>query len=196
MRLTAPRLRLFAPAVLALAIALLCVNLAAGQGNPSDDPAFVARPVHQPAQVVDRINVVQTVDALFTQFDAKNWDAVGGLLADRVQIDFSSLGGARATVSRAELVDGWRRSFPEGKTSLHQTSNHQVRIAGDRAEVYMHGYAYNALPRTYGDDVWETWGTYRFSLQRGAHDRWLIIREQYTSLRTEGNEAVRDATGN
>jgi len=184
------------PVVLAigtLVAVLFTVGMAVGQGPPTDDRAFVGRAVQTPAETVDRTNVVQTVDAVFTQFDAKDWDGVGALFADRVQIDFSSLGDARTTVTREELIDGWRAAFTGNKTSLHQTGNHQVRINGDTAEVFLHGYAYNALTRTYGDDVWETWGTYRFSLRRVARTRWEITREDYVSLRAEGNEGVRDA---
>ena len=178
-----------------LAAVLLTVGMAIAQGRSTDGPAFVGQAVQTPAESADRANVVQTVDAVFTQFDAKDWDGLGSLFADQVRIDFSSLGGPRTSVAREELIDGWRAAFAGNKTSLHQTGNHQVRIEGDTAEVFLHGYAYNALARPYGDDVWETWGTYRFSLRRVAGMRWEITREQYVSLRTEGNEGVRDAVG-
>jgi SnoaL-like domain len=187
--------RLVALPIGTLAAVLLTVGMAVGQGHPTDNPAFAGRTVQTPAEAVDRTNVVQTVDAVFTQFDAKDWAGLGSLFADRVRIDFSSLGGPRTTVTREELIDGWRDAFAGNKTSLHQTGNHQVRIDGDTAEVFLHGYAYNALARPYGDDVWETWGTYRFSLRRVARTDWEVTREQYVSLRSEGNEGVRDAVG-
>ena len=187
--------RVVALAIGVLVAALSTVGMAVGQGRPTDNPAFAGRAVQTPAEAVDRTNVVQTVDAVFTQFDAKDWEGLGSLFSDRVQIDFSSLGGPRTTVTREALIDGWRDAFAGNKTSLHQTSNHQVRIDGDSAEVFLHGYAYNALARSYGDDVWETWGTYHFSLRRVARTRWEITREQYVSLRAEGNEGVRVAVG-
>jgi hypothetical protein len=169
------------------------VTLADGQGRPVDNPAFTGAPVLTREDAIDRANVVQTVDALFVQFDAENWPAVGALLADRIDVDFSSLGGVRSRLTREELIRGWRTSFAGPKSSGHSITNHQVRLDGDRAEVFAHGYAYNALDRRFGGSVWETWGTYRFALRRVDRGRWVITAEQYTSLRVAGNEGVRDA---
>lgn len=173
--------------------ALLGAGLAIGQGRAEDNPAFVGDPLRNGRQAADRASVVQTVDAVFTLFDAKRWPALQELFTERVDVDFSSLGGVRERMTREQLVGGWQQAFAGEKTSLHQTSNHQVRIRGDQAEVHLSGYAYNQLVRPYGSDVWETWGTYHFSLQRASSGRWLVSGEQYVSLRTDGNEGVRDA---
>lgn len=180
-----------------LAGVVLMVMLAAsaiGRSAQDERQAFIGETVRSSRDAVDRTNVVQTVDALFTQFDAKDWAAVGELLDDRIEIDFTSVGGTRGPVTRDELVGGWRSAFAT-KTSLHATYNHQVRIDGDRAEVFCHGYAYNRLARDLGSDVWEVWGTYRIDLRREAGGRWRITREDFHARRTAGNEAVREATG-
>lgn len=176
-------------AILALAAGCAFGGAAPGPGRAEDNAAFTGQGVANTRQAADRANVVQTVDALFAQFDAENWPGVGALLADDIDVDFSSLGGPQQRLSRDELVDGWRSAFAGPKYSGHSTTNHQVRIDGDRAEVFAHGYAYNALD----GDAWETWGTYRFTLRRAGGGRWIITREQYVSLRAEGIEGVRDA---
>ena len=140
----ARRLALAAGAVLALTVLVAGVGtLALGQGRAEENAAFTGQAVANGRQAADRANIVQSVDALFAQFDAEHWSAVGELLADRIDVDFSSLGGPRARLTRDELVGGWRSAFAGPKSSGHSTTNHQVRIDGDQAEVFAHGYAYN-----------------------------------------------------
>lgn len=97
MRRPTRRVRAAAPSVCASAAALLVALLlmssdpALGQGTPQSNPAFVGHPVRDERGMADRTDVVQTVDAVFTLFDARQWAAQGELFADRVDVNFSSL---------------------------------------------------------------------------------------------------------
>jgi hypothetical protein len=88
-------------------------------------------------------------------------------------------------------VTNARAGLHAGKVSHHLAVNYRVRVDGDRAEVWAHGYAWNrvaALPP--GSDLWETWGNYRLSYRRIAGE-WRLDGFRYYSKLTRGNDAVR-----
>jgi hypothetical protein len=88
-------------------------------------------------------------------------------------------------------VTNARAGLHAGKVSHHLAVNYRVRVDGDRAEVWAHGYAWNrvaALPP--GSDLWETWGNYRLSYRRIAGE-WRLDGFRYDSKLTRGNDAVR-----
>ncbi len=86
-------------------------------------------------------------DELFLTTDAKDWSAARALFADgEIDVDMSSLaGGGPVRLTADALIDGFRGGLHAGKTSHHMATNYRVTIAGDRAEVFAHGYAWNRV---------------------------------------------------
>jgi hypothetical protein len=117
------------------------------------------------------------------------------VLADQIRVDFTSLnGGQPATITGDQLVGAWTAGLHKEKTSLHMTSNYQITVNGNRAEAFLHGYAWNQLigesAKIQGGAVWETWGNYQMKFERQGN-RWRINDLTYNSKRTAGNDAVR-----
>jgi hypothetical protein len=132
-------------------------------------------------------------DELFITTDLKDWGAMRALFVDGpIEVDMSSLaGGGPVQTTADQLAAGFRAGLHAGKVSHHLATNYRVRVDGDRAEVWAHGYAWNrvaALPP--GSDLWETWGNYRLSYRRIAGE-WRLDGFRYYSKLTRGNDAVR-----
>jgi hypothetical protein len=132
-------------------------------------------------------------DELFITTDLKDWGAMRALFVDGpIEVDMSSLaGGGPVQTTADQLAAGFRAGLHAGKVSHHLATNYRVRVDGDRAEVWAHGYAWNrvaALPP--GSDLWETWGNYRLSYRRIAGE-WRLDGFRYDSKLTRGNDAVR-----
>jgi SnoaL-like domain len=136
------------------------------------------------------------VDELFITTDLKDWAATRRLFADgQIDVDMSTfVGGAPVRITADDLLAGFQAGLHPGKTSHHLATNYRIDLAGDTAEVWAHGYAWNrvaALPP--GQDLWETWGNYRLTCHRHA-DGWRLTGFRYYSKLTRGNDAVRTHT--
>lgn len=143
------------------------------------------------SEAVTQMEVKAVIDALFVNVDQKDWKATRSLFTQNVAIDFTSLGGGKATIPSDDLVAAWTKNLYKDKLSLHMTSNHQIKITGDRAEAYLHGYAHNKLVSATGSDIWQTWGNYRINLERTGSG-WKINTLGYFAQHNEGNERARD----
>ena len=135
-------------------------------------------------------------DELFITTDAKQWTEARTLFADgEIEVDMSSLaGGGPVRMTADSLLHGFRAGLHAGKASHHMTGNYRITVRGERAEIFAHGYAWNrvaALPP--GQDLWETWGTYRLTAHREG-GQWRLDGFRYYSRLTRGNEAVRTHT--
>ena len=134
-------------------------------------------------------------DELFIATDQKDWTRARRLFADGpIEVDMSSVaGGTAGTTTADELIAGFRVALHADKASHHMVTNHKctVRLAQQEADVFCHGYAWNRVP-TFppGEDLWETWGTYDFTLKLSAGE-WRITGFRYASKLTRGNDAVR-----
>ena len=142
---------------------------------------------------VDDAELRRLTDELFITTDLKDWGAMRALFVDGpIEVDMSSLaGGGPVQTTADQLAAGFRAGLHAGKISHHLATNYRVRVDGDRAEVWAHGYAWNrvaALPP--GSDLWETWGNYRLSYRRVAGG-WRLDGFRYYSKLTRGNDAVR-----
>lgn len=132
-------------------------------------------------------------DELFITTDLKDWRALRALFADGpIEVDMSSLvGGGPVELTADQLVAGFRAGLHAGKASHHLATNYRVRVDGDRADLWAHGYAWNRVAELpAGMDLWETWGNYRLTFRRVA-DGWRLDGFRYYSKLTRGNDAVR-----
>ena len=141
----------------------------------------------------DESEIRRLTDELFITTDLKDWPAARSLFADGpIEVDMSSLaGGGPVQMTADQLIAGFQAGLHAGKVSHHLTANYRVQVAGERAELWAHGYAWNrvaALPA--GSDLWETWGNYRLGYRR-VGGQWRIDAFRYYSKLTRGNEAVR-----
>jgi hypothetical protein len=135
-------------------------------------------------------------DELFIATDQKDWAAARQLFADGpIEVDMSSLtGGGPVRIPGDQLIAGFESGLHPGKVSHHLATNYRVRVEGDRAELWAHGYAWNRVPELpAGSDLWETWGNYRLTFRR-TQAGWRLDGFHYFSKLTRGNDAVRTHT--
>jgi hypothetical protein len=135
-------------------------------------------------------------DELFITTDLKDWTAARALFVDGdIEVDMSSLvGGGPVRMTADQLFEGFRAGLHPGKVSHHLAGNYRIRVEGERAELWAHGYAWNrvaAFPP--GDDLWETWGNYRLTARR-SEGQWYLDGFRFYSKLTRGNDAVRTHT--
>lgn len=136
-------------------------------------------------------------DELFVTTDLKDWAAARALFIDEeIEVDMSSLvGGGPVRMTADQLMAGFHAGLHAGKVSHHLAGNYRIRIDGDRAELWAHGYAWNRVPALPpGSDLWETWGNYRLTCRR-VGEAWRLDGFRYYSKLTRGNDAVRTHTG-
>jgi hypothetical protein len=144
--------------------------------------------------LLDERAAIAVVDAIDREVDAKDWAALPARFAPQVRIDFSSLTGQPpATIPAAALLGAWQGNLTAAKTSLHLRTNHQVTLAGDRATVVSHGYAWNRMEGN-GDPMWEVWGTYEHGLVRDGAG-WRVEAFTFRMTAQRGNAWVRDTPG-
>jgi hypothetical protein len=134
-------------------------------------------------------------DTLFIATDGKDWTTARSVFADGpIDVDMTSLiGGTPVKITADQLIDGFRAGLHAGKTSHHLVANYLIAVNGDHADITAHGYAWNRVGALAPNDLWETWGTYRFIASRTPAG-WRLNRFEYHSKLTRGNDAVRTHT--
>ena len=115
-------------------------------------------------QLAEQEQVKQSVVTMVNAIDNKQWELASAQFKDRVFVDYSSLSGQPGGETDAsQLVGGWRDLLARVDT-LHQLSNFDVVINGDRAQVSSHVYASHQAEGIEG--YWDAYGRYQHELER------------------------------
>jgi hypothetical protein len=139
----------------------------------------------------DRTEIIELVDAIFDTVDAKNWDEAQALFESKVTVDFTSLnGGEPATISSAELVDGWRQGLHPRKKSFHLVGHYRVTTDSSTGTAAVKGYAYNVLDAELGGGMWEVWGRYEIPVHH-TPSGWRASGISFFAWHTRGDDSVR-----
>lgn len=137
-----------------------------------------------------RTAIVDVTTRMAWLADRRDWDALVGVFAEQVQLDYTSLtGGKPAKLAPADIVAGWRRGLDGLDATQHLISNHLVDIDGDRAVATAQFQATHVLANPHGDPVWTLGGHYRFGLARGG-DGWRIDALTMTVTWATGNQQI------
>ncbi|MEU2062812.1 nuclear transport factor 2 family protein [Streptomyces sp. NPDC013455] len=132
---------------------------------------------------MDRLDVIDTCTRMAWYADQRDWDALGEVFAARATLDYTSLnGGEPATLSPAEIVDGWRTGLGVYVATHHLLGNHLVSVDGDSAVCTA---TFQATHRKTDDSLWTLGGTYRFDLARTT-DGWRITGVVMTAVWSDG----------
>ena len=144
--------------------------------------------------LLDERTLVRIADGIDDAVDAKDWARARAFFADRVAVDFSSLGaGPPKTIPADDLIGGWAANLKGSKTSLHLRTNHLVTVTGDRAVMTSHGYAWNRLEGN-GDPLWEVWGLYEHRFTRTGAG-WTVDGFTVRMTHERGNMWVKATPG-
>lgn len=139
---------------------------------------------------IDAMEIIQQITRMAWLADRRDWDRLGGVFADQVDMDYTSLtGGEPARVAADDVVAGWRAGLGGLDATQHLVSNHLVRVDGDRAVATAQFQAVHVLVNPHGDPTWTLGGHYRFGLVR-KDDGWRIDAVTLTTSWATGNQQI------
>lgn len=155
------------------AAAAVALGLAAGPASAAADPREEAR-------------VRQTVLAIPTNIDLRNFEAVAPLFASPVVIDYTSLwGGKPAAMTPAELMTSWQGIVPGFDATWHEISNLRVQVNGWTATASSDVDGRHWL----GERTWRPIGRYEFRLAKQG-EQWKVTHMTFLMTREEGERAL------
>lgn len=134
----------------------------------------------------DRIDIKNTILSYATAADFRDWALLRSILADNLDIDFTSSGGPALKVTAEEYVAQVQGLIPGFDTTQHQLTNFHIEIQENKAKtrVYMHAEHFyrsktKVLDRAVG-------GYYNHELQR-IQGVWKISRLKLTETWSRGD---------
>ncbi|MEV4191042.1 nuclear transport factor 2 family protein [Streptomyces toxytricini] len=132
---------------------------------------------------MDRLDVIDTCNRMARHADQREWEALAGVFADEVRLDYTSLnGGEPVTLTPAQIVEGWRTGLGTYTATHHLLGTHLAAVDGDDAVCTA---AFQATHRKADDSLWTLGGTYRFDLAR-THGGWRITGVEMSAVWSEG----------
>ena len=143
--------------------------------------------------LLDRDAVRDLVVRFANAFDLQDWSALRACLAVEVFVDYSAFRGEPPGTVTAEAYVAARVSALTALKTQHLSTNHQVTLAGDRAECFSAFVIHRIAPAS--GDFLDTAGHYRHGCAR-TPDGWRIDRIRQTVLWTRGNPAIHGAFRN
>lgn len=138
----------------------------------------------------ERDEIVETCVRMAWLADHRRWDRFDEVFADRVHVDYTSIGGGEAAdLRREELVSSWRATLGELDATQHLTGNHLVSIDGERAECTASFQATHVRANPQGGPLWVLGGDYRFTLELTPKG-WRIDAVTMTAVWADGNQQL------
>jgi len=127
--------------------------------------------------------IIQTISAIFSGADERNWEKVENAMAENVLLDYSSLSGsAAATLPSHQIIEMWRGFLPGFDRTHHQLSNFQITQHGDTATIHCNGKADHFIDK----DVWTVEGTYDAGASK-VNGRWVATKLKFNLAKQSGN---------
>ena len=140
-----------------------------------------------PLDAADQVAITQTVTGVGLYADLRDWDRVGGFLADEITTDYVSVfGGEPAAASRTQLLDQWRATLSRFDGTQHQITNVAVTANPDgTATTLSHVRASHWLDGR----SWILGGVYTHHLERGSPG-WQVTFMGIERLYEEGERLL------
>jgi len=137
----------------------------------------------------DRSDIEDNIGALAVHVDARRWDQILELFAPDVAVDYTSLfGGEPQSLTREQLVDGWRRLLPGFTQTTHVIGCPTIVVSGNSAQASASVVAWHFIkdPGLKGNELWLVGGCYEmtFGKMGGA---WRIAKLTLARAWAEGN---------
>ncbi|ANQ49462.1 nuclear transport factor 2 family protein [Flammeovirga sp. MY04] len=133
--------------------------------------------------------ILETIHQLFISTDAREWEKLEKIFADKVVLDYSSMNGNPAvTLSPSQIIEGWKTILPGFTHTHHQIGNGMTKDLGDKAEVFCYGTATHYLESEEGN-VWTVVGSYNFELEK-ENDNWRVTKMKFNFKYQDGNTSL------
>ena len=137
--------------------------------------------------LLDRAQIVETIDTLFIGTDKRDWPLVKSCFAAEVLFDMASLGGGEPKrLSPDQIAAAWDAGLKPLKAIHHQTGNYLVRVKGLQAEAFCYGIASHYLPNKTDLNTRTFVGSYDFELVKDG-GRWKIAMFRFNLKYIDGN---------
>ena len=137
--------------------------------------------------LIEKDQIVDTINQLFIGTDQKDWTRVAGLFAPKVRFDMTSLaGGKPAELTPQQIVDAWDKGLKPLKAVHHQAGNYVVAVAGGEADAFCYAIASHYLPTKSGRNTRTFVGSYDFHLVK-KDGVWWIDRFKFNLKYLDGN---------
>lgn len=137
-----------------------------------------------------RIDIIETINKFARHTDHRDWEALSGILAEEVYVDYTSLtGGEPGTMKSGDLIAVWQGMFASLTVSQHLISNHLVEADGTEAACDTQCQARFTAAAPHGDRAFLVGGDYRFGLER-AGTGWRVNSITMISTWSSGNPGV------
>ena len=145
-------------------------------------------PVQADDDSTDVAAIKTIVEGVAVLADSGNFEALEGLYADEIQVDYTSLAGGEAELkSPRALMTEWAGVLPGFDRTRHEISNIEVSVTGSRAAATADVVADHYV----ADRYWQVTGDYRYELVDDG-DGWRITAATF-NLRDE--DGTRDVFG-
>jgi ketosteroid isomerase-like protein len=137
-----------------------------------------------------RLEIAQLTSSMGLLVDARDWPGLEGLFTDPVEVDYTSLnGGEPQTLSRAELIGGWRAVLEHLDATQHLIAGHLIALDGDEATCAANVQGTHVLANHTGGPLWTVAGRYDFGLKRTDRG-WRISALTLTVQWATGNQRI------
>ncbi|WP_425827319.1 nuclear transport factor 2 family protein [Streptomyces fractus] len=135
-----------------------------------------------------KLAIAETCTRMAVHADRREWGLLRGLFADKVLLDYTSLGGGEPVqLTPDQIVDAWSATLGGYDATQHLIANQLVQVDGDRAVCTASFQATHRLATPHGSPLWTLGGDYRWELTR-AGARWLINSVVMTATWGDGNK--------
>jgi hypothetical protein len=136
-----------------------------------------------------RIDLAGIIGSLAVHVDARHWDELLALFAPHVHVDYVSLfGGQARSMTRDELIGGWRKLLPGFTQTCHVISAPAVALSGETAQAAASVAAWHFVkePELAGRDYWLVGGCYEMTFKK-IDGAWRITALALVRAWAEGN---------
>jgi ketosteroid isomerase-like protein len=139
--------------------------------------------------LLDRLAVVDTIVGYAQALDSKDWAAARACFADEIETDYGDLRGTGPTRTTAQAFVELRRQALERLKTHHVSTNHLVKLDGDRATCVSATLIHRLDPGRETDNTFDTLAHYTHTLARTPHG-WRITRVRQSVAWNRGNPAI------
>lgn len=132
-------------------------------------------------------DAIRDVRARFAlALDTRNWELFKTLFTDSVEVDFSSLGMARQTLSPDGVAEMFQRSFEHSQGTQQIYSNFLIDLDGDTATCSSYLLGHHFTPGFEGGDEVSLRGRYIDRFERTG-EGWKIAASTFSLFSLVGN---------
>lgn len=136
----------------------------------------------------DRAAITDVAHRMLWCVDARDWDGLHAVFADRVALDYSTLvGGDPQEATAAGIIADWSALLGAFDATQHLLANPLVTAAGDRGELRAAFQATHRLANPHGSPLWTLGGTYLMGMTR-TDGAWRIDRLVMSTQWGDGNK--------